>query len=249
MEYALFFGVEASAFALVLVLLAALVGGIAQSMLGFGAAFTTVPALALVAPELLPGSVLVGILPLSVMMLLQARADVDVRAVGRLSIGRLPGIVVGTVVVAVLPTRALTFAIATMLLLAVVASATGLQVAVTTRREVAAGFLSGVTGTAAALGGPPLALLYRGSASSMLRPTLAAVWAVGLIPILVSLRLAGEFTLEQAQAGAVLAVMMLVGLAVAGPILQRVAESTLRSGILWWAGLGGVLAAGRAVIG
>lgn len=248
MEFALF-GLEVSAFALALVLVAALVGGLAQSLLGFGAAFTTVPALAVVAPQLLPGSVLVGILPLSVVMYLQARDDVDVRAVGRLSIGRLPGILVGAAIVAWLPTRSLTIAIAALLLVAVAALAAGAELAVTAPREMVAGFVSGVTGTAAALGGPPLALLYRGSASSYLRPTLAAVWAVGLVPILVSLRVAGEFTLQQAQAGTVLAVVMLLGLAVAGPVLGRVEESTLRLGILWWAGLGGILAAGRAMIG
>jgi uncharacterized protein len=192
---------DVGAWALLLVLMAAIAGGAAQSALGFGAAFTTVPALAIVAPQLLPGSVLVALLPLSLVMLLQGFSRTDVRAATRLTIGRLPGIAVGTVAVAMLPTRGLTVATGLLLLVAVVVSVGGWTVAVTPRSELMAGFLSGITGTAAALGGPPIALLYRGRGASALRPTLALVWAVGLVPIIGSLWLAGEFTADQARAG------------------------------------------------
>jgi uncharacterized protein len=202
---------------LLFVFTAATAGGAAQSALGFGAAFTTVPALAIVAPELLPGSVLVALLPLSLVMLVQGFSRTDVRAATRLTLGRLPGIAVGTVAVALLPTRGLTVATGLLLLIAVIVSVGGWTVAVTPGSELVAGFLSGVTGTAAALGGPPIALLYRGRGASTLRPTLALVWAVGLLPIIGSLWLAGEFTAAQARAGGWLGVAMLVGLVVAAP--------------------------------
>jgi uncharacterized protein len=232
-----------------LVALAAMAGGAAQSALGFGAAFTTVPAVAVVAPELLPGSVLVALLPLSVVMLVQDRAGTDVAAAGRLTLGRLPGIAVGTVAVALMPTRGLTVATGLLLLIAVAASFSGWSVKVTSRTELIAGFLSGVTGTAAALGGPPIALLYRGQRASRLRPTLALVWAVGLIPILGSLWLAGEFTLEQAQAGVGLGMAMLVGLVLAAPLVRRWPDDVIRRGILGWAAVGAILALGRAAVG
>jgi uncharacterized protein len=235
--------------AVVFVGFAAMAGGAAQSALGFGAAFTTVPAMAVVAPELLPGSVLVALLPLSVVMLVQDRAGTDVAAAGRLTLGRLPGIAVGTAAVALMPTRGLTVATGLLLLIAVVASFSGWNVPVTSRTELAAGFLSGVTGTAAALGGPPIALLYRGQQASMLRPTLALVWAVGLIPILGSLWLAGEFTFEQARAGAIIGVAMLLGLLVAAPLVRRWPDEVIRRGILGWAAVGAVLALGRAALG
>jgi uncharacterized protein len=235
--------------AVVFVGFAAMAGGAAQSALGFGAAFTTVPAMAVVAPELLPGSVLVALLPLSVVMLVQDRAGTDVAAAGRLTLGRLPGIAVGTAAVALMPTRGLTVATGLLLLIAVVASFSGWNVPVTSRTELAAGFLSGVTGTAAALGGPPIALLYRGQQASMLRPTLALVWAVGLIPILGSLWLAGEFTFEQARAGVVIGVAMLLGLLVAAPLVRRWPDEVIRRGILGWAAVGAVLALGRAALG
>jgi uncharacterized protein len=240
---------DVAGWGVLLVAVAALAGGAAQSALGFGAAFTTVPALAIVAPELLPGAVLVALLPLSVVMLLQGRSGTDLRAATRLTLGRLPGIAVGTAAVALLPTRGLTVATGLLLLLAVVASVGGLTVAVTPGSELAAGFLSGVTGTAAALGGPPIAILYRERGASMLRPTLALVWAVGLVPIIGSLWLAGEFTAEQARAGAPLGVAMLVGLVVAAPLVRRWPDEVFRRGVLGWAAVGAVGALARGLVG
>jgi uncharacterized protein len=234
---------------LVLVAVAAIAGGAAQSALGFGAAFTTVPALAIVAPELLPGSVLVALLPLSLVMLLGGLSRTDVRAATRLTLGRLPGIAVGTVVVATLPDRGLAITIGLLLLAAVVASAAGWTVAVNPRSELVAGFASGLTGTAAALGGPPIALLYKERGASVLRPTLALVWAVGLLPIIGSLWLAGEFTADQARAGVLLGVAMLVGLLLAAPLVRRWPDELIRRGVLGWAAVGAVAALGRALVG
>lgn len=82
------FGNQFALWALAMVVVSALLGGVAQSSLGFNAAFAVVPALAVTAPELLPGSVLVGILPLSVVMAVRGRAGIDVPALGRLALGR-----------------------------------------------------------------------------------------------------------------------------------------------------------------
>jgi uncharacterized protein len=241
-------GLDLPTWQLVAVLLAALIGGSVQSALGFGAAFTTVPALALFAPRLLPGSILVAILPLSITMVLRQRLAVDRWAVGRITVGRLPGIALGAAVVALLDVRSLTALIGGLLLAAVLASAAGWQVTVTSRREVAAGVVSGFTGTAAGLGGPPLALLYRASGSEKLRPTLAGVWLVGSLPALGALALAGSLTVEQVVAGGVLALAMVTGLTLAAPAVARVGDHHLRHLVLGWAGLGSVAALGRALL-
>jgi uncharacterized protein len=235
--------------ALPAIVVAAVLGGALQSTLGFGASFTLVPALAVFAPELLPGAVIVAIVPLSALMIARDRGGFDGWAVGRVSLGRLPGIAAGGLVVAFLPLRWLTVTIAGVLLLAVASVAGGWRLEVTRPREVVAGAVSGLTGTAAALGGPPLALLYRESAGGVLRPTLAGVWLVGTVPVLISLALAGSLTVEQATAGAWLGVAMVVGLTAAAPAVARLGDGTLRRLVLGWAAVGAVLALGRAVAG
>jgi uncharacterized protein len=243
------FGLELAIWALVVVATSALLGGVAQSSLGFGAAFVVVPALAFTAPELLPGSVLVGILPLSVVMAVRGRSGIDVPALQRLTIGRIPGIVTGAAVVALLPTRALTATIALLLLAAVVMAAVGAEIAVTRRNELVAGYVSGLTGTAAALGGPPLAILYRGLDGAVLRLTLAAVWAIGLLPAIGSLAVAGEFTALQLRAGGVVSALMMLGLVGGSAVVRWVPDRTIRGAVLWWAGFGGLFVLGRAALG
>jgi uncharacterized protein len=240
---------ESLPLALPMVLLAAVLGGALQSTLGFGASFTLVPALAVLAPDLLPGSVIVAVVPMSALMILRDRRGFDVRAVVRVTAGRLPGIVAGGVVVAMLPLRWLTAVIAVVLLAAVASAAGGWRLDVTRPREVVAGAVSGVTGTAAALGGPPLALLYRETTGSVLRPTLAGVWLVGTLPVLASLGVAGSFTREQAVAGTWLGLAMVVGLSAAAPLVARVDDTMLRRLVLGWAGVGAMLAFGRAIVG
>lgn len=240
---------EALPLAVPVIVLAAVLGGALQSTLGFGASFTLVPALAVLAPELLPGAVIVAIAPLSVLMIARDRRGLDGWAVGRVSLGRLPGIVAGGLVVAFLPPRWLTVTIAGVLLVAVASVAGGWRLEVTRAREVVAGAVSGLTGTAAALGGPPLALLYRESTGGVLRPTLAGVWLVGTVPVLISLALAGSLTVEQATAGAWLGAAMVVGLTAAAPAVARLGDDTLRRLVLGWAAVGALLALARAVLG
>lgn len=234
---------------LLLILVAAVLGGVAQGTVGFGAAFATVPALAIVAPEVLPGTMLVAAFPLTVVMSLLERSSADRPAVRRLLVSRFPGIVLGTVIVAVMDVRWLTLVVALVLLGAVGASAYGWSVSVTPGREYAAGVVSGVTGAATALGGPPLALLYRDREPEVMRPTLAQVWVIGILLTLASLAVAGSFTWDQAILGAALAAVVLAGLAVSRLVVARTSSARIRAAVLWWAGLGGIAALVRVLAG
>ena len=146
---------------IVFVALAALVGGAVQSVLGFGVAFTTVPALAVVAPELIPGAPLVAFLPMAVTMGVRERNHIDRDAAVRVAVARIPGIALGTVAVLVLSPDGIAAGVALILIAAVISTALGWTVPVTRTNERLAGVISGFSGTATGLGGPPLAVLYR----------------------------------------------------------------------------------------
>ena len=241
--------IAAGALGVVGVLVATLAGGVAQGTVGFGAAFATVPALALTVPELLPGAMLVAALPLTVLMAWLERRLLDRRMARRLIVGRLPGLALGTAVVVVVDVRWLTAIVAVILLAAVAASASGWRVTVTPRRELAAGVASGFTGAATALGGPPLAILYRHHDPGVMRPTLSVVWAVGIVLTLVGLALTGSFTATQGVVGLSLAGVLLLGLVVGRVVVRRVPTDRIRTAILAWAALGGSAALVRAVLG
>jgi len=241
--------VAAGALGVVGVVVATLAGGVAQGTVGFGAAFATVPALALTVPELLPGAMLTAALPLTVLMAWLERRRLDPAMARRLVLGRLPGLALGTAVVAVVDVRWLTAIVAVILLAAVAAAASGWRVTVTPGRELAAGVASGFTGAATALGGPPLAILYRHHDPGVLRPTLSLVWAVGIVLTLLGLAVTGSFTAVQAAVGGSLAVVLLLGLALGRVVVQRAPVERIRTAILAWAAVGGAAALVRAVLG
>lgn len=104
-------------------------------------------------------------------------------------------------------------------------------------------------GSAAGLGGPPLALLYRDRPGPVLRATLAAVWTVGLLPALFGLWLAGRFAAVHLVAGGLMALATLVGMAAGLRLVRFVSDRAVRHAILWWSALGSVVALARSLVG
>ncbi len=230
-------------------LAAAIAGGAIQSALGFGAAVTVVPALAVLAPELLPVASLCAMLPLVAAMAWRGRGEADVHGALRLLAGRVPGVGVGAWLVAVLDTRQLTMFVATILLVAVVSMARGWTVTVTPRTQAVAGFTSGVTGTSTGLGGPPLALLYRGEAAALMRGTLAIAFLGGVCLSLGTLTATGQVEAAAVRTGLALGGGTLAGLLLAAPLVHRLSDERLRHGVLAWASIGALVAVVRAVTG
>lgn len=234
---------------ILVVVVAAVMGGAAQSVLGFGAAFTTVPALALVAPELIPGAALVALLPLTAVMAVRERDRGDGRTAVRLSVARVPGIALGTAAVHLLAADGLAATVAVVLLAAVLSAAAGWAVPMTPTNERLAGVISGFCGTSVGLGGPPLAVLYRGRPPQESRPTLAVVFTAGLVLSLAALAVTGSLTRQQVVIGIGLAVAVITGLVLASPLLRRLPDHVVRGGLLVWAGGGSIIALLRVIIG
>ncbi len=237
-----------SALELTAILLSAVVGGAVQASLGFGGSFIMVPAVAVLLPRALPGAVLLGLLPLTVWVAWRDRRAIDRSAFVRITAGRVPGILAATAVVALAPQRVLTLVIACVLLLAVAANWAGWSVRTTPWTQGAAGLVSGFTGTAAALGGPPLALLYRDSTGQDRRGTLSLIFVVGILLSLVTLGAVGEFGARDIGIGAMLGVCLLGGAFLMAPITRRLSDDLLRRGVLVWAAVGALAALVRAMV-
>ena len=82
--------------------------------------------------------------------------------------------------------------------------AVGAAVRPTRRVLLVAGTISGVTGTVAAIGGPPIALVYQHATGPTIRATLALYFSVGTVLSLAALRLTGSFGHHEAVLSAVL---------------------------------------------
>ena len=197
--------------ALILAALATIVGATIQGSIGFGMNLVTVPVLALVLPDALPVTVVLLGIPISIAMLRHEHHALDRTGLGWIITGRVPGTIVGAWVVATVTTTTLQGLIGGFVLLFVLASVFTPPLPVRPATQVAAGATSGVTGTAAGIGGPPIALLYQHHAGPEMRSTLAASFFFGTLLSLTTLAVVRQVSWDQIVLGIGLAPLVLAG--------------------------------------
>jgi uncharacterized membrane protein YfcA len=220
-----------------------------QGTVGFGANLLAVPVVALIVPAALPGAMVIPGVPMAVAMAVAERDHVDRRGTGYLLLGRVPGTLIGVAVVAAVSSDTLAILIGVVVILGVAASVAGthLHPGVTPRTATATGVVTGVTGTAAAIDGPPLALLYQLDPPPVFRATLATQFAFGAAITLTALVATGHLHGWQALLGLSLMPSFFAGLGLSLVIRPRLAHRNLRPAVLTIAALTGVAAIVRAV--
>jgi len=236
-----------SALELALVLVACCTGTVVQGAIGFGFALVFVPALLLVEPAAVPVTSLMLALPLTVILALRERHALDLPGAVEVTVGRLPGTAAGAWVVAVASTRVLSVVVGGLLLLAAVLS-TGLRSEAGRGTRLAAGFASGLMGTVAGIGGPPVALAYQRRPGPELRATLAVTFVIGLVLSLAALAVAGEVEGWHAAFALALAPVVALGLWAGRGLSGRLDGRRLQPAILLFAGGAGLAAILRTLL-
>ena len=224
-----------------------LVGGMVQGAVGFGLNLIVVPVLAILAPGSVPGSMVVLSMPMTLTMLLREHHAIDWPGVRWIAIGRIPGTLAGVAVVAAVPTAELAIVVGVSIIIGVVLSVVHPGIAVTPRSGLTVGTVAGITGTAAGVDGPVLALLYQHHEPHTLRATLATCFLIGAAVSGTALALAGELSIEQLELTAILLPAMLVGLALSGQVARHLRPALLRPLVLTFATIAGCVALGRGI--
>lgn len=227
---------------------AVVAGALVQGTVGFGLALVAAPVLILVEPQLVPAGMLVvsGVMPWTT--LAQEWRHVDWWGLRWSLLGRVVGTSAGVWLVAVLSSDGIGVAVAVMILVSVGASLSGIHFAVTRARLLLAGVLGGVGGTATAIGGPPLAVLYQNAEGPQIRATLAAFFAVGQVISLTALLGSGVVEARAAWTGALLVPGTLVGALLARRLRHYVDAGRTRPAVLWVASISAVVLIVRAVV-
>ncbi|MGY6500694.1 MAG: TSUP family transporter [Acidimicrobiales bacterium] len=195
----------------VAILLAVVLGATIQGAIGFGMNLIAVPVLALAAPETLPvAAILLGV-PISLSMVRYERASVDRRGIAWIIAGRVPGSIAGAAIVALASTQQLKVVVGVVVLALVGLSLAAPPVPLRPSTQAGAGAVSGITGTAAGIGGPPIALLYQHATGPTMRSTLAASFFLGTILSLTMLGLSGSIGRDGLVVGAACAPFVLLG--------------------------------------
>ena len=207
-------------------------GSCLQGAVGFGVSLVAAPLLVLLDDVYVPAPIIVASAVLNVLVTRRegpGRIDAGVQ---RAIVGQVAGAVAAGVVLASLPTRALSLVFAGCVLVAVVLSASGLHPRPTRRTLVAAGVASGFMGTVSGIGGPPIALVYQRSPNAVLRATLARYFLVGTAVSIPTLAVAGKLGADELRASAVLVPGAVVGFLMSKPLVRRLDARSVRPFVL-----------------
>lgn len=208
------------------------VAGALQGAIGFGFALLSVPILTIINPAYTPVPILVVALVMAVANFARERADLDLSGVGWIVGGRVPGAVAGAWMLTIATERTLAIVIGLIVLVAVAVLASGTEVELTNGNRLVAGVISGFAGAASAIGGPPVALLYRELRGPVIRSTLGAVFTVGIVINLVILSIAGVVSTADLSIAAMLIPAMFVGFIASGWLRAHVEGPRIRQAIL-----------------
>lgn len=212
------------------------VGSVLQATFGFGLGVVAGPVLLLMAPDLMPEAILVATVGLPVFTLSAEGSEADYGGLRWALVGRIPGMVAGGAVLAVVQVRTLGVIVAVSVLASVAVSILLMWRRVRIRRTVpsllAAGGLSGFTGTTVAVGGPPMALLYQDQSGARVRATLAAYFLVGAMLSLVTIALFGILDLGAVVVGLACIPIVASSHYVAARLRSSLDDDRIRLGVL-----------------
>jgi hypothetical protein len=200
-------------------------GAALQASVGIGFAVLAAPLLVILAPELVPGPMLLLGLLLAAMTTTREFRSVDVRQLSLAMTGRIAGTAAAGALIALLPLSVFGSVFAVMILAAVGLSMTRWHLLPTPRNLIAAGLLSGFMGTITSVGSPPIGLVYQNAPGPKVRATISAFFMLGASFSLVTLALVGRFTAAQAATSVWLVPSVMLGFLVSRIFVRHVDKS------------------------
>ncbi|WP_413354542.1 sulfite exporter TauE/SafE family protein [Microbacterium sp. 1P06AB] len=230
--------------ALLFLALIVFVASCLQAAIGFGLGMVAAPFIAIVDASLLPAVVIMLAIMVSAVIAVVERAALDVRGAGWALVGRVPGSILGAVLVAVVSAQAIGWLVAATVLVGVVASLRGWMPRVTRTTQVVAGGLSGVMGTATSIGGAPMALVWQGSDGPRLRGTMSAFFLVGSVVSTIALAVLGQISLHTLQITGLLMLPAALGIVASRFAVRHLDKRRVRLVALGASLLGAVLLIG-----
>jgi len=207
-------------------------GALLQAASGLGAGIIIVPLLAFLSFELIPGPVIFASLMLTAMMAYRGRTNIDYSGMRILLLGLILGALVAAYFIATLPLQNLGLLFGILILVAVVLSIAAPKFSFNHKSYFSAGTLSGFMGTSAGVGAPVLALLYQHHAGPTIRATLAFLYFISSIIMLLFLNFAGRFGVNEFVMGLYLIPGFMIGYFVSPKLVSYIDKGYARIAVL-----------------
>ncbi len=231
----------------VLLALTVVIASLVQATTGIGFALIVAPVWAILRPELLPGALLILMIPLNAWVAWNERGHIDRHGVGWITAGRVGGAIVALWVLANVSLRGLSLLIGISTLAAVAASLLAPKFRPNRTAFATAGAVTGVTETATGIGGPPLALVFQHEPPSSLRANVALCFLIGELLSIAMLVPTGLISGAQVWAAFVSLPLLIAGILLSLPLRSRLDHRTLRIAVLAFAAASSVWIVARAL--
>ncbi len=218
--------------------IAVVLGALVQSGVGLGLGVVAAPVVTLLDPGLMPGSMLVAGAILPVLILAREAGHTDWPGVSWALAGRIAGTAVGI------------WLLTGVAVLAVIAAGSlGRELPRNRWTLLGAGVVSGTTGTATSIGGPPVALLYQREHGARVRATLSFFLFVGNSLAIAALAVAGRMPARDVVAGLIFLACAAVGLAAAAWFRRFLDAGRIRAALLVTAGASAIILIAHSLLG
>jgi uncharacterized membrane protein YfcA len=217
------------------------VGATLQGSIGFGLGLVAAPLLVLIDPRFIPAPLLLASVVLTVLLTHREWRSVQFRDLGWAIGGRMVGIAAAIAALLLISPNRIALFFGVLILLMVGLTASGLHLPPTPRTLLGAGMLSGFSGTAVSIGGPPMALVLQRESGARLRGTLSAFFVVGISMSLVGLRIAARLGRTELLLALALLPGILLGYLISRHTARFLDRGYTRSAVLAVSGAAGVV--------
>lgn len=223
-------------------------GAALQGSIGFGMALVASPILVMVDPRFIPEPYMLSALILSISMVRRERGSVDLNGVKWAIVGRIPATVLAGWLLVVVPQDIMVLVFGVIVLVAVAISASGVRFPPVRSNLIGAGFLAGLMGTIATIGGPPMAIVYQESDSPTLRSTLSAYFIFGGLFSLITLFAYGRVGWPEFFLALALCPGIILGYLLSSRLLPHIRRNHTRAGVLILAAVSAVIVIVRQIL-
>lgn len=191
---------------------------ILQVSIGMGFGMLASPLIALVKPELVPGSILVMGLFVAFSGAWRERENISGTELKLGVVGRIIGSIMAIGLLLFIPDVDSFFVIfGVIMLIAIGMTVYGRKIPFSEKNLLNLSIVSGLMGSMTAVGAPPMALIYHDRDPSVIRPTLNAFFFAGSVLGLASLGSTGWISVKDFIAAIIFIPAMLVGILVSEP--------------------------------
>ncbi|RJF92454.1 sulfite exporter TauE/SafE family protein [Noviherbaspirillum saxi] len=220
--------------------LAVFIGTFIQGATGMGFALIVAPVLGILHPALLPGGLLLLMLPLNAYVAWREWQALDRHGVKWITAGRTAGTFGGLAVLLAIPVSYLNVVIGATTILAAMATLLLPSFAPGKRTFLSTGVFTGITETATGIGGPPLALVYQHMPVATLRSSVALCFLIGEIISLVVLAGSGRIDISSLSPLVWVMPPLLIGIVASHIVYQKIETRFLRISVLVFAIVSGL---------